>query len=229
MVDAPVEALAEAQPVEAVETVLWAGRYAILGTRKVPLIGDISFRTDNYLLAVVTRTETGGYSLDQRVCKITFEKTAGAKITMDESAPSLMPAANPVFEPTDEGKFDAVEWPSGWGTVDLDLDGYDGMAIGVQAPICGGTLHVASEAKSVASGTTDNGGLVGEIDIFVDQRIQEVQGACLRWMSSDKAEWMHGKFSYVPVPAETTCETLSTWPDPMPEDTEATEAAKAAG
>ncbi len=199
------------------EPVLWAGRSAVTGTRKVPIIGTIDFRTDNYLLATVSRTEAGGYALEQQVCKVTFEKAAGASISLDEKAAGKMHTAYPVFEPHADGGFAAAEWPSGWGEEDLDEDGRPGMAVRVQAPLCGGTLHVASEAKSLATATLDGDRFFGDIDIHVDQQIQEVDGACLRWMSSDRAEWMKGKFVYTPAPADATCDTISEWADPMPE------------
>lgn len=197
---------------------MWAGRSAVTGSRKVPILGTIDFRTDNYLLASVTRTPTGGYALEQQVCKVTFEKAAGASISLDETAASKMKTAFPVFEPDDEGAgFTAAEWPSGWGEEDLDEDGKPGMAVRVQAPLCGGTLHVASEAKSLARGAFTGESFHGEIEIFVDQRIQEVEGACLRWMSSDRAEWMTGRFVYTPVAAGATCDTIDVWADPMVE------------
>ncbi|MCO4748307.1 MAG: hypothetical protein KC912_26165, partial [Proteobacteria bacterium] len=77
--------------------VLWAGRMAVFGERKLPFIGTITFRNDNYVLAKVVTDATGAVTLEQDVCRVAFEKVAGAQASMDEKAFRSMPPATPHF------------------------------------------------------------------------------------------------------------------------------------
>ena len=54
----------------------------------------------------------------------------------------------------------------------------------------------------------------GDIDIHVEQNILGARGPCLNLMARDSSDWMEGAFTFVEVPAEATCSTVSTWPDP---------------
>ena len=195
----------------------WAGRIAIFGTRKVPILGHLEFRTDNYVLATVTRHDDGRIALDQRVCKVLFEKAAGAQVSMQQTGPQAMPHAYPVFYPADNGQWLADPWHSGWDASDLDNDGKPGIAIRVKAPFCGGYLHIKTNALSNARMLPMKGALAGSIDIYNEQFVLDASGACLTLMAKDHQQWMYGRLSYIPVPADTDCvnATDDAWPDPM--------------
>ncbi|TNE85688.1 MAG: hypothetical protein EP330_24870 [Deltaproteobacteria bacterium] len=203
----------ELQPTEP-EPVLWAGRMAVFGERKLPFIGTVEFRNDNYTLAEVVETENG-YALQQRVCKVAFEKVAGAQASMDEKGPRAMPVAEPVFVRGEAG-YAAQPWPSGWDASDHDADGFPGIAVRVSAPLCGGTMHFASDASTIAVAQPHHGGLKGLATIRVSQQVHKVQGACLALVTKDVTQDLRGQFVYLPVPADTTCDSVpdEAWPDP---------------
>lgn len=209
----------ELSPAEA-EPVLWAGRMAVFGERKLPFIGTIEFRNDNYVLAEVTPTESGGFALSQRVCKVAFEKVAGGQASMSETAPRKMPVATPRFERVD-GALVADAWASGWNADDHDEDGFPGIAVRVQAPLCGGTMHFASDASTMAVAKPHHGGIVGLASIRVAQEVHKVQGACLSLVTKDVTQDLRGHFVYLPVPSDTTCDTVpdEAFVDPMTLDT----------
>lgn len=195
---------------------LWAGRMAVFGERKLPFIGAVEFRNDNYVLAEVVREENGAIRLSQRVCRVAFEKVAGAQASMDPTAPRNMPVAHPQFVPVEEG-YEAAPWTSGWDASDHDGDGYPGIAVRVSATLCGGTMHFASDARSSARAVARaDGGLQGLAAIRVSQNVQKVQGACLALVTKDVTQDLVGHFVYVPVPADSTCDTVpeSAWVDP---------------
>ncbi|MBT3219046.1 MAG: hypothetical protein HN348_08140 [Proteobacteria bacterium] len=221
-VDTPGTPISDAEPLESTAVPpppppeLWAGRIAVFGIRKIPFLGKVEFRTDNYLLSEVTRAD-GMVSLEQKVCKIVFEKAAGAAVSMDPKGLLNMPKAYPVFHQNQEDRWNAPPWPSGWGEEDLDQNDRPGISVRVKAPFCGGELHVAAAAMSTAKTVPMNGALGGRIDIFTEQRVLGASGACLTLLAKDHAQWMDGRVAYFPVPAGTTCETVpeSAWPDPM--------------
>lgn len=195
---------------------VWAGRMAVFGQRKLPFIGTVEFRNDNYVLAEVVRGEDGTYRLAQRVCRVAFEKVAGAQASMDPTAPRAMPLAHPVFISKDD-RLEAAAWVSGWDNSDHDGDGFPGIAVHVSAPLCGGSMHFSSDARSSAVAVPrDDGGIQGVATIRVAQYVQKIQGACLALVTKDVTQELLGHFSYVPVPAGTTCDTVpeEAWVDP---------------
>lgn len=199
------------------EPLLWAGRMAVMGTRKLPFIGTVEFRNDNFALARVTRSSSGELELDQQVCHVNFEKVAGAQASMDPVAIRNAPRAQIRFSPESPGVLLGAPWKSGWDRVDYDKDGYPGMAVSVDARLCGGTMHFASDATSVARAIAWEDGLAGIARIRVSQVVEKVQGACLALVTRDVTQELDARFVYTPVPAGTTCDTVpkDAWPDPL--------------
>lgn len=216
--DLPVESSETSDlPVELPTSALWAGRMAVFGERKLPFIGTVEFRNDNYTLADVVVGEDGVITMKQRVCRVAFEKVAGAQASMSETAPRSMPIATPTFRPAADGSLAAEAWPSGWDDSDHDDDGFPGIAVHVSATLCGGTMHFASDASTVASAVAHEGGIKGLASIRVAQQVAKVQGVCLSMVTRDVTQDLRGHFVYVPVPEGTTCDTAGdeAWPDPM--------------
>ncbi|MCO4748422.1 MAG: hypothetical protein KC912_26775, partial [Proteobacteria bacterium] len=137
-----------------------------------------------------------------------------------------MPPATPHFVPQPDGMLQADAWKSGWDASDHDQDGFPGIAVKVSATLCGGTMHFASAAETVARAKPHNEGIIGRANIRVAQEVHKVQGACLSLVTKDMTQDLRGVFGYFPVSADTTCDTVSeaSWPDPTAFDLEAFEA-----
>jgi len=197
----------------------WVGTLAVFGSRKVPLLGTVDFRTDTHVLATATR-EGPVWVVDQSTCRVNFKKVAGAKITLDETAPSKMPMAHFNWLPGEE-EWMAGPWASGWNEDDHDKDGHPGITMHVAAPFCGGDLYVASKASQTARGKPGKGRVVeGTIDIHVEQNILGARGPCLTLMARDTKEWMRGQFAFVKVEDDATCASVDAdrFPDPLVEE-----------
>lgn len=216
----------EVQEPERAEPALWAGRMAVFGERRLPFIGSVAFRNDNFVIASVTTGTDGSVQLEQSVCRVSFEKVAGAQASMKETAPRAMPVATPHFIPDGNGQLNADAWPSGWDANDHDSDGYDGIAVHVNARLCGGTMHMSSDAMTVARALPHEGGLKGRANIRVTQTVHKVQGACLSLVTKDVTQDLAAQFVYLPVPAGADCDSIGEdfWPDPVGLDLSAVEA-----
>lgn len=199
---------------------LWAGHQRLVGRRWVPVLGHLATRTDSYVLAEVEQ-RAGVLTLRQRTCRMDFAPVAGARFAFDRRALAHLPVAQLGFRLAAAGHWRASPWVVGWGPADdLDGDGQPGARIEVVAPLCSGSLHVASRAVSVAEGRLrPGGGLVGQVGVVVTQRILAASGACLRLVARDSREQLSGFFAYTPVAVSATCERLLArgWPIRAPE------------
>ncbi len=205
------EAPAPAALSEAGGWVLWAGHQLVTGAQSAPVIGEIRTRTDSFLLARARRTEAG-WEFEQRACRVEIADVAGASVTMARPVERLPEARFTLTE-----KLGAFEggWFSLWGREDVDGDGRPGATVIVDAPLCGGTLEVASRTGNFASASPAGGALRGTIRVRVEQWILGTDGACLSLVAKDTDERMTGTFAYAEVPAGTTCATLEGRPWPV--------------
>lgn len=204
--------------VDAEPTALWAGRQVTSGVREVPVLGEITTTTTIYTLARVFETEATLLLVD-RPCRIEVVSDRGVQLEFDPTSVQRMPPATTRFERT-EGGWDASAWPAGPGSDDLDRDGVAGMSVRVRAPICGGSLAVGTRTESRARGTSSAGGLTGEVDVRVVRDVYAASNPCLGLVTRHQEEEVAGVFVFVPVPADTTCETMDAvgWPEvPAPE------------
>ena len=193
---------------------VWAAHYVYHGAKRVPIIGRIKFQTSTYLIADV-RVRDGMYALTQRTCRTEMSRVIGARVELNPNALDHMPPAKIRFVERG-GVHHADEWPTGWGSEDLDLDGHPGVTVTVRAPLCSGDLYVESRAASTAVGTMDAElHLRGQTRAYVDQRNLGASRRCLEFVSSDQADWMEGTFAYTEVPRGSRCEdllALREWP-----------------
>lgn len=191
---------------------LWAGHQIVWGTRKIPLIGSLDTRTDTYVIA---RMEKVGDELKlvQNACRFDIAKVAGVKVSFRPGAETHFPQATIRFRKSGDGWL-AEPWSTRWKDEDIDQDGKPGATLDVDAPLCGGTLYVGATSHSRARGVDAEGGLRGELQVEVEQKILDTSGACLSIMATDTSERVRGNFAYVPVPEGTTCESLQAGPWP---------------
>lgn len=216
-VDRPVTFASLSAPAESVmaawfaEPVVWAGHQVVTGEKKVPVLGTLQTRVDTYTLASVRRSGEG-FVVEQTACKVNFKKVAGTKIAMKTSR---LPRTKMRF--VFEGGADEVVGGSvvEWGKEDVDRDGNPGFAVKVDAPMCGGTLHVANSSKTRARGTINGAdGMRGTVDVVTDQTVLGADGRCLERLAKDSSERQKGKFAYTRVDAGATCKSLlgQSWP-----------------
>ncbi len=199
------------------ETARWIGTLAVLGEKKIPLLGKVKFRTDTHVIATATRNNDQGWTVTQSTCSVSFSKTMGAQVTLDNEAPSSMPTTSYDWSVDPDGNWNA-NWKSGWDDSDHDSDGHPGITFNVKAPFCGGAIYMGSAADQTATGRPTSARVVeGPFKIWVEQRILGAKGRCLNLMTRDEAQWMAGRFAFVDMPVETTCDSIAedAWPDPM--------------
>ncbi len=191
--------------------VVWAGHQVVTGEKKVPVLGTLSTRVDTYTLATVRRS--GDQLLvEQTACEVEFKKVAGTQIDMKISA---LPRTRTRFKLDGEGGKVLGGSVVKWGREDLDRDGKPGMSVQVDAPMCGGTLHVANNSRTRARGTLYGAtGMRGTVDVVTDQEILGADGGCLERMAKDSSERNQGHFAFVQVDAASTCKALLAegWP-----------------
>ncbi|MCA9671047.1 MAG: hypothetical protein KC503_35865 [Myxococcales bacterium] len=196
------------------EHTLWVGHQFVEGRRVVPILGPLRTRTDTYVIARVRR-RGGRIELEQRTCRVDFAKVAGGKVRLSDRGVAALPSARITFRPHQSRLLYAAPWRVGWGSEDIDRDGKPGMTIRVDAPLCGGTLQVASRTTSVARGQRRGELFVGQVAVTVRQRILGASGRCLRLVARDSKDSMIGHFAYRRVPAGTTCSDLARRPWPV--------------
>lgn len=193
------------------EPVVWAGHQVVEGEKKVPVLGTLETRMDTYTLARVRRSGEG-FVVEQTACRVTFKKVAGTKIKMSTKH---LPRTQTRFRLDDESGSVVGGSVVAWGKRDIDEDGHPGMAIEVDAPMCGGTLHVANSSKTRARGRLDGrDGMRGTVDVVVEQEVLDAEGGCLSRMAKDSTERNTGRFAFTRVDASATCSSLAAggWP-----------------
>jgi hypothetical protein len=210
----PVEQVAAAE--SEASAVVWAGHQVTVTTRKVPFLGDIETRQDVDMIATVHET-AGVYTLVETPCRIAIASDGGVDLAFDEASVRNIPASTITLAPTESGL--AGSWTGGWGELDVDGDGKPGFKVRVHAPICGGSMEVATTTAGVGAATpVDGGGLDGTVDLTLNREILQTSNLCLGLVPSQSSELVHGTFEYRPVAADSTCDSLiaAGWPVVIP-------------
>lgn len=200
-----------AQAQELSET--WVGTLGVVGTRSIPLLGTVEYRTDTHVVATATRVAEDRWTVTQQVCGIAFAKALGATVTVAPHATRTVPATRFDWVRGPDGSWTSV-WLGGWSEADFDADGHPGIRFSVAAPLCGGALHVASAARNeaVADGADPR---TGRLKVWTEQRIVDTEGACLRVMARDRKEWLYGRYVLRVEPGATCDAPGGPWPDPF--------------
>ncbi|MEZ4473802.1 MAG: hypothetical protein R3F60_24030 [bacterium] len=170
-------------------------------------------RSQTWFLATLTPTIGGGFTLEQRPCRVEIAPVLGVSVRMDPAAVPRLPAAVATFQRQPDGSFGAPGWTAGWDAEDVDGDGHPGLTLAVDAPLCGGRLYVASQSTTRARLRAHDGALEARIAVQVEQRVLGADGACLKATAADETQALTGWFRLVPVPPGTTCPTdPARWP-----------------
>jgi hypothetical protein len=186
------------------EPQIWAGHQRTVGTRQVPLLGEIRTVTDVYMVANV-QDSGSEITLVETPCSIEIAGAAGVKLTFDPAAVKNIPPPTIRFVDT-EGALSA-SWTGGWGEGDVDGDGAPGFRVGVRAPVCSGHVAIGSNTESTADARRHDGGIVGEVKSVIRRRVLDWSNACLGLVSKQQQEPVSGRFRYQPAPPDTTCAT----------------------
>ncbi|MDF1565264.1 MAG: hypothetical protein P1V51_19665 [Deltaproteobacteria bacterium] len=211
---APAPAAPPKEPAPATEIVhYWAGHQVVWGKKKVSIVGDVSTRSDTFLVArAVERPDS--LTIEQQPCRSIFQKTAGVKTSMRSKKPDFMPMATVEFVGLRGGWLQALPWIADWQKKDYDADGHPGVTIDVESFFCSGEMYITKRSESVARGRFDGDRFEGVLRTSVVQTLLGASASCLEWGVSDRVERLQGRFLFVPVPAGTTCKSLLERPWP---------------
>lgn len=191
---------------------LWVGHQVVVGERKVPLIGRVATRTDSYFLAKVQRDE-GRIRVEMQTCKSDIAEAAGVQVSFPPGVEPKLPVAVAEYRERD-GSWQA-SFESGWGREDVDGDGKPGATMRIDAPLCSGTIQVASRSRTRHRGRLGDEGLSGEVQAISEQKTLDADNACLRMMAKDESDRVRGHFVWAKASAGATCATLNVAPWPV--------------
>jgi hypothetical protein len=193
----------------------WAGHQVTITARKVPLLGTIETRQDVLMIADVVR-DGDTLSLTEQPCQITLRSGTKVEVRFDRGAVQNIPPARIRY--TFGGSVWSGSWTGGWGQRDVDGDGKAGFGVGVDAPVCDGTMQIATLTATSGSAREVGGGLDGNVRIALTRDILSTDSACLSLVPKHTEEVVSGSFVYRPVPAGATCASLLAegWPVRMP-------------
>jgi len=209
--DEPEVKPAEVPPTSApIEERLWLGHQIVVGAQEAPILGVIHTRTESYLLARARRVATG-WELEQRACRVEIGDVAGASISMKNPVERL-PVAKFLLEEK-AGAFEGGYFVL-WGREDVDGDGRPGATVVIDAPLCGGSMEVASRTGNFARARPSGEALAGSIRLRVEQWILGTEGSCLGIVAKDDDQRMAGNVADVPAAPGETCASLhgAPWP-----------------
>ena len=204
-----------AMPASAAER--WAGHQVTVTTRHVPLLGDIVTRQDVYMIASAQRT-ADGFVIDEQPCAITIRSGTKVRLDFEPAAVRRIPPVHAVWRLAPDGY--RGTWPGGWDTRDVDGDGQPGLKVTVTAPLCNGTMSIATNTRfdgAAVLGPQD--ALQGNVSISVSRAILSVDTACLGLVPKRQEEMVRGTFTYVPVDPAATCTSWTRgadWPAQVP-------------
>ena len=201
----------------------WAGHQVTLTSRKVPVLGTIVTRQDVFMISQVTETPQGPVLVEQP-CHIELRSGRRIALRFDEAAVRNIPRPTISWSGTSESL--VATWGGGWGSADVDGDGVEGFHVEVEAPVCGGTMSVATTTQVQGSAHRASGGLDGDVTISLDRDILRTSNPCLALVPKHTEDIVTGRFTYRPVPAGATCESLVAqgWPIRLDERTTAASA-----
>lgn len=213
MVSAAVLVIAMLSPLPGAGTDLWAGHQVVWGKRKIPVLGERETRTETFVLARVHR-DGDDLVLAQGACRVIVGDVAGVRTRIAAASARRLPVVRFRLEGGAAGTDWRGRWRSGWDARDWDGDGRPGLSVEVDAPLCGGSVYVATESESRAEATPYDAAIRGRITVTVHQRVLGASNVCLELAGSDTEEEQRGVFAYRPVPADSTCDSLAEagWP-----------------
>ena len=194
------------------EPALWAGHQVTVVTRSVPLLGNVETRQDVRMLSRVV--DAGDpITLVETPCEIKIQSNAAVKLSFPAGAVERIPPPTIRYIAGSDGEFTG-EWIGGWDSLDVDGDGKPGFRVRVDAPVCGGSMSVASHTVTRGRATRAGGGLDGSVSIALKRDILSPSHPCLARVPKHPEEAVPGGVADRPVAAGATCSSLLAegWP-----------------
>jgi hypothetical protein len=202
----------------AVEAVWWVGEQVTDGVRKVPILGDVTSRTTIRTVARAAKQPDGSFVVVEKVCTIDVRTSGGVTLGFDPTFVANVPAATFRYVPGAEG-WSVEPWRAGWGDEDVDGNGVAGISVTVDAPICDGSLDIATRSLLRAAVAPDGEAFGGTVAVDIDRTVLGGSNACLRLVPRRTSETVTGTFRFVPAGQPVTCEALdpAAWPVRAPD------------
>lgn len=196
-----------------VKTEHWLGHQVVLGSRDLPVLGEIETRTEIFIIAKVQR-DGDRIIIDQRACRFKIAPVLGVHASLTEQAVSHLPPTRVVFQRADDGDLVAIPWTVSWGEEDIDLDKNPGSTVRVDSSLCSGELFIASTVKTHARVHFSGDSLQGRIWLNNKERILGASSWCLSAAAQDKEEQQSGWIRYQRVTKNLSCASLKgqAWP-----------------
>lgn len=214
---APATPPPSAQPMNKVVTVeRWGGRQSVIGHRKIPLLGTFEMRTDIWVLASVRRVGDD-WEIEQTTCNVLVGDVAGVSVRFPDGVLPRLPSVSFSVRRDADGFYTIAPWRSGWDATDFDRDGWGGLTLTIDAPMCDGRLAVVSDSMSsgrVRVATRE--ALELDLEVRVGQHTLETDGWCLKFADDQTDDRFIGRARYDPLPAAATCRDVLAMPPALP-------------
>lgn len=211
----PVDKITSSEQLQpsAPKTEHWLGHQVVLGSRDLPVLGEIETRTEIFIIAEVQR-DGDQIIIDQRACRFKIAPVLGVHASLSEQGVANLPPTRVIYQRGDDGDFVAIPWTVSWGEEDIDQDKNPGSTVRVDSGLCSGELFVASTVQTHARAKLSKDGLQGQIWLNNNERILGASSWCLRTAAQDKQEQQSGWIRYQKVAADLSCASLKgqAWP-----------------
>jgi hypothetical protein len=192
----------------------WAGHQVLRGKRKVPIYGLQDTHTEDFLIAEIHRSE-GRIEVIQKLCRTEVKPVKGVTAGMKQETVLRLPRTRVSFAVRADGSLAAPPWSTGWGSEDVDGDGFPGATVHI-AGKCDGQVYVSNHATTtLVSGRATEDGMAGNIDVLVKQKVLGASGFCLKLVAGDSDERQIGNFAFRRVPIGSSCSSLAGKPWPV--------------
>ena len=194
----------------------YLGHQVVWGTVSVPLRGDLDIRTDTWMVIDMQTSDDGSLQWTQRDCKISMSPMMGIKTSFAEGAVALLPKTLARLTPGPSGALTG-RWKSVWTQADHDQDGFPGVSVHVDMPLCGGSVYITMASQTDASATWVGKELIGEIQMSMERRTLGASNWCLRLGPSREEQAMVGVFLLQPIADVANCDAVpaGAWPNAL--------------
>ena len=188
----------------------------VWGSVSVPLRGDLDIRTDTWMIAQMRVGADGSVRWTQRDCKVSMSPMMGIKTAFGAGAVPLLPPTNASLKPTLHNKLHG-QWRSTWTQSDHDQDGFPGVSVHVDMPLCGGSVYITMTSHTKASASWVGDELIGEVDLSMERRMLGASNWCLRLGPNREDQTMTGVFLFQPFAHVSNCAEVpdSAWPNAL--------------
>ena len=193
----------------------YLGHQVVVGTVLVPVLGDIETRTDTWVLVTLTQ-QADVMRWVQRTCKVWMAPVAGVKSSLPADTLPKLPVAHIRLDRAADGDWRGA-WDTQWTAADLDEDGFPGVSVRIDVPLCAGHVYMAMQTHTQATASWVGASLLGELQVTMRQRMLGASNVCLRLGRKQQQQAFIGVFALTPVADITDCDDISddAWPTAM--------------